>query len=222
MKYCKMVFLCGLLMLVLLFGGINFSHAMKLRYANMGQDRFTHILDSSKYTFTYNFSVRIAYKGWFETVNYADSPMGFMIEENEEMIIYRLHYGGFLVSYTYPPYVKRVVTITNRSGWFQAPNGTVFSLGYCYGFVSYGVEEAAFIISNLVFVALHWLEIKGTVGLKGALRISSCLFVSGGLISVIYVFSGFNLFTAILLHSLINTTPILLEYINLPKIFKKL
>jgi len=80
----------------------------------------------------------------------------------------------------------------------------------------------AFIISNLVFVALHWLEIKGTVGLKGALRISSCLFVSGGLISVIYVFSGFNLFTAILLHSLINTTPVLLEYINLPKIFKKL
>ena len=80
----------------------------------------------------------------------------------------------------------------------------------------------AAIISNIVFVALHFTEIKVETTVRSKIRTTINLSVSGFLITGMYVISGFNILAAVILHTAVNVIPFILEWVTLPKCFKKL
>jgi len=81
----------------------------------------------------------------------------------------------------------------------------------------------AILTSNLFFTGLHLPQLVSEErSLKEVGLNTASIYFSGFLISVIYWFSGFNLFPAIVLHSGMNLVSDVIYYLNLPKKIRRL
>jgi len=109
-------------------GILSFLFLSTLLIGGVVSPAFFGINSSLHESFEYDFSIRIAYKGQFGVVDYADLPMCIVIEENETTLVYHQCYGGGLVNFI-PSFVKNVSLYVNALGWGERTDGESGQLG---------------------------------------------------------------------------------------------
>lgn len=129
--------------------------------------------------YSYDFSIRITYRSVFGTVDYADLPMGIIMEEDETTIIEGSHSGGLLTSLMVPPHVEKVSTISNATGWVLRANGTAGELGGAWGWSNYSTQggwsssEWSPLNKSMYLKILKWIIVSNiTIIFYGGVQVS--------------------------------------------------
>ncbi len=92
------------------------------------------------YDYSYDFTIRITYRDIFGTVDYADLPMGIIMQEDATTILEGAHTGGLLASLISPPFIQQVSTYRTTFGWVQLTNGSGGGLGGFFGWGNYSTQ----------------------------------------------------------------------------------